>query len=103
MNASRLAIALAVLGSFVGGIAVGVFLSGSPASVESVSRSPAVLEPVVAQAPKIVASDMQRGEQWQTESERASEDLHSRFLAALSITDENARHREWLGLIPLLT
>ena len=103
MNASRLAIALAVLVGFVGGIGVGMFLGGGPGSVEPAVRSPAAPEPVVAQTSTGAVSDARGHERLQTEPEPAGEELHSRLWAALTIADENARHREWLGLLPSLT
>lgn len=102
MNASRFGVALLALAMFVAGIATGVFVSGTPAPVQPATGLSEKREPTVAQTLPGEVSHVAAKED-QVASEPASEEVVSRLLSTFAINDENARHAEWLRLLPSLT
>jgi hypothetical protein len=97
-NANWRVIILAVLGAFVVGFAAGAFVTGN-----AIPPAP-MISPMATSAPvsEKIIERLETGHE--TAIDRSSgESLVSRVWGAMIINDENARHAEWLSLLPTIT
>ena len=106
MNTSRLPVALAIIGAFVGGLCVGVFVNNGSLSSTAASVANGVEHASNGAMGRRGSSGTKTtgGKTDDSAKELLSGDeLVKRVWTTLTIADENERHAEWLRLLPKLT